>query len=150
MQKFLQFKHQSFYKLALSFLMEVARQNQSTQNRKLLIFLQYIKKSAATAFVFYRGAFMFVVICSEWFNLKFSSYKVFRKLLHSEQPVFVKSLFTATLSACFKNMFFLKKQQIAGDSGFMWIIIQKRFDLLFSGCWFCLWGFWIRAHHYWR
>ena len=37
-------KHQSFYKLALQFLMEVARHIQSTQNRKLVIFLQYIKK----------------------------------------------------------------------------------------------------------
>ena len=37
-------KHQSFYKLALSFLMEVARHVQSTQNRKLVIFLQYVKK----------------------------------------------------------------------------------------------------------
>ena len=37
-------KHQSFYKLALSFLMEVARHAQSTQNRNLVIFLQYLKK----------------------------------------------------------------------------------------------------------
>ena len=35
-------KHQSFYKLALSFLMEVARHVQGTQNRNLVIFLQYI------------------------------------------------------------------------------------------------------------
>ena len=34
-------KHQSFYKLALSFLMEVARDGQITQNRKSVIFLQY-------------------------------------------------------------------------------------------------------------
>ena len=32
-------KHQSFYKLALSFFMEMARYVQSTQNRKLVIFL---------------------------------------------------------------------------------------------------------------
>ena len=38
-------KQQSFYKLALSFLMEVARHVQSTQKRKLVIFLQYIKKN---------------------------------------------------------------------------------------------------------
>ena len=39
-------KHQSFYKLALSFLMEVVRHVKSTQNqnRKLVIFLQYLKK----------------------------------------------------------------------------------------------------------
>ena len=37
-------KHQNFYKLALSFLMEVAKHVQSTQNRKLVQFLQYIKK----------------------------------------------------------------------------------------------------------
>ena len=37
-------KHQSFYKLALSFLIQVARHVQSTQNRKLVIFLQYLKK----------------------------------------------------------------------------------------------------------
>ena len=33
----------SFYKLALSFLMEVARLVQNTQNRKLVIFLQCIE-----------------------------------------------------------------------------------------------------------
>ena len=40
-------KHQSFYKLALSFLVEVARHVQSTQIRKLVIFLQYIKKNVS-------------------------------------------------------------------------------------------------------
>ena len=40
-------KHQSFDKLALSFLMEVTRHVQSTQNRKLVIFLQYIKKKVS-------------------------------------------------------------------------------------------------------
>ena len=35
-------KHQSLYKLTLLFLMEVARHIQSTQSRKLVIFLQYI------------------------------------------------------------------------------------------------------------
>ena len=39
-------KHQSFYKLALLFLMEKARHVQSTQNRKLVIFLQYLKKKS--------------------------------------------------------------------------------------------------------
>ena len=37
-------KHQSFYKLAFLLLMELARYVQSTQNRKLVIFLQYFKK----------------------------------------------------------------------------------------------------------
>ena len=37
-------KHQSFYKLELSVLMEVTRHVQSTQNRKLVIFSQYLKK----------------------------------------------------------------------------------------------------------
>ena len=37
-------KHQSFYILTLSFLMEVARHVQSTQSKKLVIFLKYIKK----------------------------------------------------------------------------------------------------------
>ena len=37
--------------------MEVARHVQSTQNRKMVIYLQYVqKKSAATAFVFYCDA----------------------------------------------------------------------------------------------
>ena len=36
-------KHQGFYKLALPFLMEVIRHVQITQNRKLVIFLQYFK-----------------------------------------------------------------------------------------------------------
>ena len=35
-------KHQRFYKLGLFFWMEVAEYVQSTQNRKLMIFLQYI------------------------------------------------------------------------------------------------------------
>ena len=34
----------SFCKLGLSFLMKVARHVQSTQTRKLVIFLQYLKK----------------------------------------------------------------------------------------------------------
>ena len=38
------YKHQSFYKLALSFLMEVARHVQSMQNMKLVIFVRHIKK----------------------------------------------------------------------------------------------------------
>ena len=42
-------EHQSFYKLGLSFLVEVARYVQSTQNRKLVIVLQ----SVAATFVFY-------------------------------------------------------------------------------------------------
>ena len=33
--------------------MEVARHVQSMQNRKLVIFLQYLKKKVLTAFVFY-------------------------------------------------------------------------------------------------
>ena len=35
-------KHQSFYKLGLFFLMEVAEYILGTQNRKLIIFLQYV------------------------------------------------------------------------------------------------------------
>ena len=35
-------KYQNFYKLALSFLVEVARHVQSTQNRNLLMLLQHI------------------------------------------------------------------------------------------------------------
>ena len=37
-------KHQNFYKLELSFLMEVNINVQSTQNKKVVIFLQYHKK----------------------------------------------------------------------------------------------------------
>ena len=63
-------KHQSFYKLVLSFLMEAARHVQNTQNRKLVTFLQYIRKNVATALcsigmqniqIFYRDPLMFVV-----------------------------------------------------------------------------------------
>ena len=42
------YKHQSFYKLALLFLM--ARHVQSSKNRKLEIFLQYIKKKCRNCF----------------------------------------------------------------------------------------------------
>ena len=65
-------KRQSFYKSILSFLMEVARHVQNTQNRKLVIFLQYFRKNVATALcsivmkniqIFYRGPVMFIVTC---------------------------------------------------------------------------------------
>ena len=49
-------KRQNFHKLVLSFLMEVARHFQNTQNRKLVIFLQYIKKNCPNCFVFYCDA----------------------------------------------------------------------------------------------
>ena len=49
-------KHQSFYKLVLSFLMEGARHVQDTQNRKLVIILQYIKNNFCNCFVFYSDA----------------------------------------------------------------------------------------------
>ena len=48
-------KHQSFYKSALSFFMEVARHVQNTQ-KKLVMFLQFIKKKEEIAFVFYCDA----------------------------------------------------------------------------------------------
>ena len=67
-------EHQSFYKLGLLFLMEVARHVQSTQNRKLVIFLQYIKKKMSQLHmfsivmeniqIFYGGPVMFVATCS--------------------------------------------------------------------------------------
>ena len=64
-------KRQSFYKLVLSFLMELARHVQNTQNRKLVIFLQYIRKNIATALCsivmqniqILQGSVMFVVTC---------------------------------------------------------------------------------------
>ena len=47
-------KYQSFYKWTLSFWIEVARHVQSTQNRMLVIYLQYPQeKSVITALVFY-------------------------------------------------------------------------------------------------
>ena len=63
-------KHQSFYKLALSFLMKIAKHVQSSQNRKLAIFVQYIKKQVflhSTVIqniqILYRGPVMFVITC---------------------------------------------------------------------------------------
>ena len=81
-------KHQSFYKMALSFLMEVVRHVQSTQNRKLVIFLEYIKKKVLQQLlgsilmqniqIFHGGSVMFVVNCSfrifTWFCFTFLSY----------------------------------------------------------------------------
>ena len=64
-------KHQSFYKLALSFLMEVDRHVQITQNRKSN-FLQYFKKGVSQLLcsivmqniqIFYGGPVMFIVTC---------------------------------------------------------------------------------------
>ena len=65
-----------FYKVALLFLMEVARHIQSIQNRKLVIFLQYIKEKVSQLLlcsivmqnieIFYGGPVMFVVTCFAW------------------------------------------------------------------------------------
>ena len=61
-------EHQSFYKLGLLFLMEVARYVQSTQNRKLVIFLQRVLQLLLCSIViqniqiFYGGPAMFIVI----------------------------------------------------------------------------------------
>ena len=66
-------KHQNFYKLALSFLMKVARNVQSTQNRKLVNVLQYVKKKVLQMLlcsivmqniqILYEVPAIFVVIC---------------------------------------------------------------------------------------
>ena len=66
-------KHQSFYKLALLFLIEVAWHVRSTQNRNLVIFLQYIKKMVSQLLlcsivmqknqIFNGGPVMFIVTC---------------------------------------------------------------------------------------
>ena len=67
-------KHQSFYKLALLLLIEVARYMQNTQNGKLVIFLQYIKKKVPQLLLCYivmqnilnfmGGLVMLVVVCT--------------------------------------------------------------------------------------
>ena len=71
-------EHHSFYKLAL-FLMEVARHVQITQNRKLLIFLQYLKKKVShlllcsvemeNIHIFYGGPVMFLATCFKHIQL---------------------------------------------------------------------------------
>ena len=76
-------------KLALLFFMEMARHVQSTQNRKLLIFFQYIKKSVTTALVFYFdakhsdifwGSVMFVATCWKYFFSAINSLKMLSNL----------------------------------------------------------------------
>ena len=58
-------KSQSFYKLVLLvFLMEVARDVQSTQNRKLVKFLQYLQKKKSFFNVVCRGEKSFTFIKS--------------------------------------------------------------------------------------
>ena len=49
-------QNQNFYKLDYRFLMKVARHVQSNQKRKLLNFWNLLRKSIATAFVFYCDA----------------------------------------------------------------------------------------------
>ena len=66
-------KHQSFYKLALSYFMEVARHVQSAKTRKLVIFLQLKEKILQLLLccfivmqniqIFYGGPVMFLVTC---------------------------------------------------------------------------------------
>ena len=69
-------KHQSFYKLALLFLVEVVRHIQSTQiGRKLVIFLKCLKNKLSqlllcftvmqNILIFYRSLVMFAVTCFE-------------------------------------------------------------------------------------
>ena len=65
--------YQSFYKLALSFLMELATHVWSKKNRKLVIYLQYLKKKMAQLLlcsitieniqIFYRDPIIFVATC---------------------------------------------------------------------------------------
>ena len=60
----------------ISFLIEMARHIQSTQNKKLVILVQYIKKKVSQFLlysiamqniqVFYRGPAMFVFTCFVW------------------------------------------------------------------------------------
>ena len=62
-------EHQSFYKLGLLFLVEVARYVQSTQNRKLVLFLKRMVQLLLCSIVmqniqtFYGGSAMFIVAC---------------------------------------------------------------------------------------
>ena len=63
-------KHQSLYKLPLSFLMEVARRVQSTRNWKMVILLQHNKKKVLLCslvvqniHIFFDGPVMFFVTC---------------------------------------------------------------------------------------
>ena len=62
-------EHQSFYKLGLLFLMELARYVLSTQNRMLVIFLQRVLQLLLCSVVmqniqiFYGGPAMFIVNC---------------------------------------------------------------------------------------
>ena len=66
-------KHQSFYKLALLFLMEMTRHVRSTQKKELVIFLQYIKEKVLQLLlrsvvmqntqIFHRGPVVFGVTC---------------------------------------------------------------------------------------
>ena len=65
-------RHQSSYKLGLLFLMEVGRYVQSTKNRKLVLFLQYILNVLQLLLcsivmqniqIFYGGLVMFFVAC---------------------------------------------------------------------------------------
>ena len=52
------------------------------------------------------------LLVQNYLLLSFLSIKVFWKLFHSKQPVFVKYLFTAILSACFGSAYFLRIHQI--------------------------------------
>ena len=84
-------KHQSFYKLAISFLMEVARHVQSTLNRKLVIV------SIATVFVFccdtkhlniLHGASHVCYLCCFcllWLAMEFKSFMVLRNSKYMKQ-----------------------------------------------------------------
>ena len=82
-------EHQSFYKLGLLFLMEVARYVQSTQNRKLVIFLQRVLQLLLCSIVmqniqiFYRGP----VYC---LLLLVSSHSQTRNFLHQHLNIIIK------------------------------------------------------------
>ena len=72
--------------MTLSFLMKVARHVQSTRNKKLVIFLQYLKKKVEQLLLcstvtqniqlFYRGPVMFVVTSHVTFIILLDVFKL--------------------------------------------------------------------------
>ena len=68
-------------KLVLSFLMEVARHVQDTQNRKLVIFLQYIKTNCRNCFVFYSDA-KHLDVLRGFSHVHYYLFKIFSNCLH--------------------------------------------------------------------
>ena len=107
------YKHRSFCKLTLSFLMEVASYIQSTQNRKFVVFLQFIKEEVLQPLlhsvvmqniqIFYGGSVSCCFFKKYFITIVFPILPSLKKICGLIHKIFVFSIFC---SFCFFSKWF--------------------------------------------